>query len=376
LIPSPILRALSSMHAHGVRSLLMGGQACILYGAAEFSRDTDVVVLASPENLHRLELAMTELQASVVAVPPFDVAYLDRGHAVHFRCSAPNVLGMRIDVMARLRGVDPFEMLWDRRTTIALPMPDESALDVELLALPDLVAAKKTQRDKDWPMLRRGLCDRGAGHRHVPTGPEPRTHRRLARHRQRAGCRAEGGTIGRSRVLGSVAHRTRVASPIGSRQLIAGLRHPEQRDYTDTEIERMLGMTALRVSAESADALLPGERHRAGEPHHAAERTAGHHGERTAEHSSRRCCHRCSGQGGGKYVYTSVKAHRDRRRIADPASFQKWNERSSTTSSPLACAYVSRSLRFPAHAPITGIESVLAFAGKPLKMILSPNTQN
>jgi hypothetical protein len=32
----------------------MGGQACILYGAAEFSRDTDLAVLASPANLARL----------------------------------------------------------------------------------------------------------------------------------------------------------------------------------------------------------------------------------------------------------------------------------------------------------------------------------
>ena len=31
--------------------LLMGGQACVLYGAAEFSRDTDLAILASSENL-------------------------------------------------------------------------------------------------------------------------------------------------------------------------------------------------------------------------------------------------------------------------------------------------------------------------------------
>jgi hypothetical protein len=29
----------------------MGGQACVLYGAAEFSRDTDLAILASPANL-------------------------------------------------------------------------------------------------------------------------------------------------------------------------------------------------------------------------------------------------------------------------------------------------------------------------------------
>ena len=32
----------------------MGGQACILYGAAEFSRNVDVAVLAEPDNLSRL----------------------------------------------------------------------------------------------------------------------------------------------------------------------------------------------------------------------------------------------------------------------------------------------------------------------------------
>jgi hypothetical protein len=58
---------------------------------------------------------------------------------------------MWVDVMARMRGVDRFEELWDRRTTFALP----EVGDVDVLSLPDLVAAKKTQRDKDWPMVRR-----------------------------------------------------------------------------------------------------------------------------------------------------------------------------------------------------------------------------
>lgn len=42
------------MAAHQVRALLMGGQACVFYGAAEFSRDTDLLILADPENLQRL----------------------------------------------------------------------------------------------------------------------------------------------------------------------------------------------------------------------------------------------------------------------------------------------------------------------------------
>jgi len=60
---------------------------------------------------------------------------------------------MRVDVMSKLRGVDAFPALWERRFTLA----DADGTRYELLALSDLVQAKKTQRDKDWPMLRRLL---------------------------------------------------------------------------------------------------------------------------------------------------------------------------------------------------------------------------
>jgi len=67
----------------------MGGQACVFYGAAEFSRDTDFAILAESNNLARLRKALDELQARVIAVPPFELKYLRRGHAVHFRCHHP-----------------------------------------------------------------------------------------------------------------------------------------------------------------------------------------------------------------------------------------------------------------------------------------------
>ncbi|HUE83062.1 MAG TPA: hypothetical protein VMM84_13185 [Pyrinomonadaceae bacterium] len=59
-----------------MRALLMGGQACVFYGAAEFSRDTDLAILASSENLTKLNKALRELQAEVIAVPPFEEKYL------------------------------------------------------------------------------------------------------------------------------------------------------------------------------------------------------------------------------------------------------------------------------------------------------------
>jgi len=45
----------------------------------------------------------------------------------------------------------PIFHLWERRTTL---QADDGTL-YQLMALPDLVQAKKTQRDKDWPMIRR-----------------------------------------------------------------------------------------------------------------------------------------------------------------------------------------------------------------------------
>ena len=51
------------MRAHRVRALLMGGQACVFYGAAEFSRDTDFAILADTANLARLRKALADLRA-------------------------------------------------------------------------------------------------------------------------------------------------------------------------------------------------------------------------------------------------------------------------------------------------------------------------
>lgn len=129
----------------------MGGQACVLYGAAEFSRDTDLALLASAENFSRLSAALDELGAHVIAVPPFELDYMRRGHAIHFAYGDRATGRMRIDVMSRMRNVAEFAELWNRRTTLAL----QDVGDVEVMALPDLVTAKKTQRDKDWPMIRR-----------------------------------------------------------------------------------------------------------------------------------------------------------------------------------------------------------------------------
>lgn len=151
---SPILKALSSMRKSGARTLLMGGQACVFYGAAEFSRDLDLLIFVDPDNLDRVRAALADLLAVPIAVPvsqpPLEPELLGRGHAFHFRCKREDVAGLRVDLMANLRGGPSFEDLWQRRTTLEL---DGEVFD--LMARADLVIAKQTQRDKDWPMVAR-----------------------------------------------------------------------------------------------------------------------------------------------------------------------------------------------------------------------------
>lgn len=129
----------------------MGGQACILYGAAEFSRDLDLSISITPENLALLNEALKLLQAEQIFFPNLEANFLDRGHACHFRCNISEAKGLRIDLLAKMRGCADFETLYSRCAIVNIPEIGK----ITLLSLPDLVQSKKTQREKDWFMIRR-----------------------------------------------------------------------------------------------------------------------------------------------------------------------------------------------------------------------------
>ena len=151
MTPNPILKVLSTLEKQKVKCLLIGGQACIIYGAAEFSRDSDFILLCTPENLRSLQAALRVLKATRLYVPPLKQEYLERGHACHFRCNAKDVKGLRIDIISKLRGCEPFGKLWKRKKTVLL----KNGNSIHVIGLRDLVQSKKTQRDKDWLMLKR-----------------------------------------------------------------------------------------------------------------------------------------------------------------------------------------------------------------------------
>lgn len=129
----------------------MGGQACIFYGAAEFTRDSDFCILCRADNLDRLKASLSELHAEQVFFPPLSLEYLEKGHACHYVCESPGPAGFRIDVMGRMRNCPPFSELWKARSIFALT----DKIKIPVMGLHHLVLAKKTQRDKDWPMVRR-----------------------------------------------------------------------------------------------------------------------------------------------------------------------------------------------------------------------------
>ena len=148
---NPILKVLFTFQKYGVKSLLIGGQACIIYGAAEFSRDSDFIILCEPENLNKLKKALNSLKAKNIYLPPLREEFLNKGHACHFRCYDRGVSGLRIAIIAKLRGCEDFKQLWKRKQIVKLP----GNKIVQIIGLEDLVQSKKTQRDKNWLMLNR-----------------------------------------------------------------------------------------------------------------------------------------------------------------------------------------------------------------------------
>ena len=58
-----VLRIMRVLDHHGVEYLLVGGAAAVIHGAERQTQDFDCVAQSSRENLHRLALAMRELNA-------------------------------------------------------------------------------------------------------------------------------------------------------------------------------------------------------------------------------------------------------------------------------------------------------------------------
>jgi len=114
------------MRTHRVRVLLMGEQACVFYGAAEFSRDTDFAILANSANLARLRNALAELQAALYLPGPpnriecYDISNLQgtaaAGSMVVFEQGAPKKAHYRSFNIKSVEGPNDFASMKEALT--------------------------------------------------------------------------------------------------------------------------------------------------------------------------------------------------------------------------------------------------------------------
>ena len=129
----------------GVRYLLISGQACVLYGASQFTEDVDLWVEPASWNLRSLLHALARVRAVVYKLtPPLTLTYMRKGHGFHFRIGGD----LFLDVMGRPPRVGGFQKAFSRARSIET---DWGTLRVS--APEDLVLLKRTNRPGDYEAI-------------------------------------------------------------------------------------------------------------------------------------------------------------------------------------------------------------------------------
>ena len=81
--------------------LLIGGQATVIYGAADFTQDVDIWVRLHPDNFRKLLRALASCGAKVHKLtPPLTRYWASRGHGFHF-LAPTRTWRVPLDVQAR-----------------------------------------------------------------------------------------------------------------------------------------------------------------------------------------------------------------------------------------------------------------------------------
>jgi hypothetical protein len=128
-----------------VRYLVISGQACILYGASQFTEDIDLWIQPAPGNLESFLRAMARVEAHVYKLtPPLSMKYVRKGHGFHFRIGRD----LFLDVMGRPPRVGSFQQAISRAREFKT---DWGTLPVS--APEDLVLLKRTNRPGDYEAI-------------------------------------------------------------------------------------------------------------------------------------------------------------------------------------------------------------------------------
>jgi len=136
-----LFRAFDKRH---VQYLLISGQACVLYGASQFTEDTDLWIQPGARNLQAFFRAMAQVKATVYKLtPPIRPTYLRKGHGFHFRIGDSYV-----DVMGKPPRVGEFRSALSRARRISTEWGN-----LVVAAPEDLVLLKRTNRPGDYEAI-------------------------------------------------------------------------------------------------------------------------------------------------------------------------------------------------------------------------------
>jgi predicted nucleotidyltransferase len=139
---------LSSFSEHGVKYLIVGGEAVIYHGYPRFTGDIDVFYERTPENADRLWKALNAFWVNGVPGMQGPSELLEEGTIVQFGVP-PN----RMDFINSIDGVS-FQQAWKNRITEDVAA-SRKKFKIHYIGLDDLIRNKKAvSRNKDLDDLR------------------------------------------------------------------------------------------------------------------------------------------------------------------------------------------------------------------------------
>lgn len=139
---------LSNFSEHGVRYLIVGGEAVIYYGYPRFTGDIDIFYERTPENVNRLWKALNAFWGDDVPGVQDPSELLEEGAVLQFGVP-PN----RLDLINTIDGVS-FQNAWDNRIMEDIFASGEKII-IYYIGLDDLIRNKKAvSRNKDLDDLR------------------------------------------------------------------------------------------------------------------------------------------------------------------------------------------------------------------------------
>jgi predicted nucleotidyltransferase len=158
-------RMLAVLREHGVRFVLVGGFAAVIYGSPYLTTDVDVVPEWSKENLERMSAALESMHARVWTTSESAGLAFDHDAASLGAADTWNLVTDhgRLDLTFMPSGTAGYEDL--ARDAVHLTI---LGVDVDVASLADVIRSKEAAgREKDrvvLPVLRRILDEAGEEH--------------------------------------------------------------------------------------------------------------------------------------------------------------------------------------------------------------------